>query len=163
MPSSADTAYDAIVAAVIALERSCLEADAALAERRWPDLESALRVLATWRGRRLALLGDMFELGVASQSEHARLGCALAASTDVLAVIGRDAQLAADSAIQEGFDARRVLRFPCDPDVEESRSAARAAATGWLRDTLQDGDLALIKASRGMGLDSVVGAIEEPA
>jgi hypothetical protein len=46
MPSSAEMTHDAIVSTVIALERSCLEADAALVERRWPDLESTLRVQA---------------------------------------------------------------------------------------------------------------------
>lgn len=126
-------------------------------------VESALRVLATWHGRRVALLGDMFELGAASPAEHARLGGALVASTDVLAVVGRDAQLAADAAIEEGLDPRRVARFPCDPGNAESLAAAREAAARWLRDTLRQGDLALVKASRGMGLDAVVGALEEQA
>ena len=41
MPSSADGALDAVVRTIIALERSCLDADAALVERRWTDLRAA--------------------------------------------------------------------------------------------------------------------------
>ena len=46
MPPSAEGARDAVVRTVIALERSCLEADGALAEQRWDDVESAFRVQA---------------------------------------------------------------------------------------------------------------------
>jgi hypothetical protein len=41
MPSSADAALDAVVQTIIALERSCLEADAALVERRWAGVDAA--------------------------------------------------------------------------------------------------------------------------
>jgi hypothetical protein len=41
MHSSAETAREAIVRTLIALERSCLDADAALVERRWADVEAA--------------------------------------------------------------------------------------------------------------------------
>ena len=43
MPSSAETARDAVGRTIIALERSCLDADAALVERRWPQLDAILR------------------------------------------------------------------------------------------------------------------------
>ena len=43
MPSSADAARDEVVRTIIALERSCLEADAAIVERRWDDVALALR------------------------------------------------------------------------------------------------------------------------
>ncbi len=72
MPSSADTAYDAIVAAVIALERSCLEADAALAERRWPDLESALRVQAELTAELARLFDATPQLAPANDPKVAR-------------------------------------------------------------------------------------------
>jgi hypothetical protein len=42
MPPSADTALDAVVQTIIALERSCLDADLALVEHRWPDFGAAL-------------------------------------------------------------------------------------------------------------------------
>ena len=43
MPSSADDARAAVARTIVALERSCLEADAAFVERRWPDVDAALR------------------------------------------------------------------------------------------------------------------------
>jgi hypothetical protein len=46
MPSSAETAREAVVRILLALERSCLDVDAALVERRWPEVESALAAQA---------------------------------------------------------------------------------------------------------------------
>ncbi len=59
MPSSADAARDAVVRAIIALERSCLEAESAFVERRWPDVEVAF-------GRQAALTGDLGRLFAAA-------------------------------------------------------------------------------------------------
>jgi hypothetical protein len=42
--SSAETPREAVVRTILALERSCLDADAALVERRWSDLEAAFAV-----------------------------------------------------------------------------------------------------------------------
>ncbi len=42
----ADTARDDVVRTIIALERSCLDADAAIVERRWDDVGAALRAQA---------------------------------------------------------------------------------------------------------------------
>jgi hypothetical protein len=57
MPSSAETAREAVVRVLLALERSCLDVDAALAERRWPEIESALAAQAGLTGD----LGALFE------------------------------------------------------------------------------------------------------
>mgnify|MGYP001443777114 CR=1 FL=1 len=57
MPSSAETARDAVVRVLLALERSCLDAEAALGERRWPEVDSALAAQA----RMTADLGAIFE------------------------------------------------------------------------------------------------------
>ena len=42
MPSSAEPPRDAVVRTIIALERSCLDADAALVDRRWDVIGAAL-------------------------------------------------------------------------------------------------------------------------
>jgi hypothetical protein len=42
MPSSADSAREAVVAVLVAIERSCLDAEAAFVERRWPDVAASL-------------------------------------------------------------------------------------------------------------------------
>jgi len=57
MPSSAETAREAVVRILLALERSCLDAEAALGDRRWPEVEFALAAQAGMT----ADLGAMFE------------------------------------------------------------------------------------------------------
>ncbi|MDB5092901.1 MAG: hypothetical protein JWO85_1002 [Candidatus Eremiobacteraeota bacterium] len=52
MPSSAETAREAVIRILLALERSCLDAEAALGEQRWPDVEAAL-------GAQAGLTGDL--------------------------------------------------------------------------------------------------------
>ena len=46
MHSPADAARDDVARTIVALERSCLEADAALVERRWDDVGAAFRAQA---------------------------------------------------------------------------------------------------------------------
>ena len=62
MPSSADGALDAVVHAIIALERSCLDADAAFAEQRWSDVEAAFAAQAELTTR----LARLFEASPAT-------------------------------------------------------------------------------------------------
>jgi hypothetical protein len=57
MPSSAETAREAVIRILLALERSCLDAEAALGEQRWPDVEAALVAQAGLTGD----LGAVFE------------------------------------------------------------------------------------------------------
>jgi hypothetical protein len=57
MPSSAETPREAVVRILLALERSCLDADAALSELHWPEVESALAAQACLTGD----LGALFE------------------------------------------------------------------------------------------------------
>lgn len=63
MPSSAEAVGEEIVRTILALERSCLDADAALVERRWPDVESAFSAQSALTDR----LGELF----AAEPEHA--------------------------------------------------------------------------------------------
>jgi UDP-N-acetylmuramoyl-tripeptide--D-alanyl-D-alanine ligase len=98
-------------------------------------------------GRRIAVLGEMLELGDASRALHEACGRAAAeAGIDRLIVIGgRAAAGLADGAISAGMPAAHVLRFP------DSVSAAPAVA-----DLLQSNDLVLVKGSRGTRTDLVV-------
>lgn len=54
-PPSADPRA-AVARAIVAIERSCLDADAAFVERRWPDVDAALRAQAELTSE----LGDLF-------------------------------------------------------------------------------------------------------
>ncbi len=57
MPSPADTARDGVARTIVALERSCLEADAAIVERRWDDVTDALSAQAALTQELAALFG----------------------------------------------------------------------------------------------------------
>jgi UDP-N-acetylmuramoyl-tripeptide--D-alanyl-D-alanine ligase len=104
---------------------------------------AALDLLAETKRRRIALLGHMRELGAAEAEGHVLVGQHAAATCDVLFVVGEDARSLADAARKAGHSDVRFL------------PAAEGAADA-LRKELRPGDVCLIKASRAVGLESVV-------
>ncbi len=111
-----------------------------------PDsMAAALRSLAALRrpgGRLIAVLGDMLELGEKSAEEHTRVG-SLAAELgiDEVLALGRFAEAIAAGARGGGGHAVLV------PD--------RAAAVEQLHALVSPADVVLVKASRGLALESV--------
>lgn len=99
------------------------------------------------RGRRVAVIGEMLELGSASAALHEACGRAAArAGVDVLIVIGGAvADALADAAVLAGLEPGRVHRF--------ADSATAAAAVDQL---VMAGDVVLVKGSRGTRTDLVV-------
>lgn len=127
-----------------------------------PDsMRAALRSLAAMRGRgrTVAVVGEMRELGADSAAEHRAVG-ALAAELgiDVLVTVGPGAEPVADGfarAPDRQAAARREVHRTADAD----------AAHALLRDQLGDGDVALLKSSRDSGLrhlgDALVAEAEQ--
>jgi UDP-N-acetylmuramyl pentapeptide synthase len=109
------------------------------------SMRAALDDLAeTADGRRVAVLGDMRELGPDERRLHAELGAwAREAGVDVLVTVG---ELAGHAAA--GF---------ARPGVHAAGDAAAAAAL--VPGLLEPGDTVLVKASRGVGLEVVTQAI----
>lgn len=109
---------------------------------------AALDVLRGWRtaGRRIAVIGDMRELGTLTEAAHEEAGRQAAASADVLITVGDIARTMARSA-----------RSASLADVYEAADGAEALVV--LRRILRPGDVALIKGSRAMELDRVVDAL----
>jgi UDP-N-acetylmuramoyl-tripeptide--D-alanyl-D-alanine ligase len=109
----------------------------------------ALEVLgdATDRSRRVAVLGEMLELGGRAVDLHEDVGRAAArAKVDVLiAVGGEPARALAEAAVAAGMPRAKAIY------VATSDEAADAAAT-----LVQRGDLVLVKGSRGVRTDRVV-------
>jgi UDP-N-acetylmuramyl pentapeptide synthase len=98
---------------------------------------------ASASGRRVAVLGDMLELGPDEARYHAEIGdYARASGVDVLVAVGPRAQHFAD-----GYGDVVVL-----PDAQAAADAVPAL--------LQPGDTVLLKASRGVGLEIVARALE---
>ncbi len=72
MPSSADTPRAVVVRTLIALERSCLDADAALAEHRWRDLTAAFAAQTRMTGELAHLFAAAPETAPASDAKIAK-------------------------------------------------------------------------------------------
>jgi UDP-N-acetylmuramoyl-tripeptide--D-alanyl-D-alanine ligase len=90
------------------------------------------------RGRLLAVLGQMGELGSLSEESHRRVGRRAAEVFDAVCVVDGDlARMMAESAGAELV-------------------ADKPAAVDWVRRNAREGDRVLIKASRGVRLDEVV-------
>ena len=107
---------------------------------------AALDLLATLPARRrVAVLGEMLELGDAHESGHREVGRAAAGVVELLIVVGAGAGALADEAIDAGLPADRVLR-----------AADAEAALDLLRPRQRVGDTILVKGSRGIALDRLV-------
>ena len=108
-----------------------------------------LELLAAAPGRRVAVLGEMYELGEVSADAHREVGLASAASCDLLvATGGDDAVRLAEAAVGGGLAPSAVHR------VDNA-----AAAAELLVRLLEPGDVVLVKGSRGVGLDHTVDAL----
>ncbi|MGY2131172.1 UDP-N-acetylmuramoyl-tripeptide--D-alanyl-D-alanine ligase [Hymenobacter sp. HD11105] len=93
----------------------------------------------TGEGQKVAILGDMFELGTESEAEHRALGELLAKqSIDTILLCGTDMRHAA--AVSDNFH-----YFP-----------TKAEAATWLQKSPPVGCQILVKGSRGMGLETLV-------
>lgn len=111
-----------------------------------PDsMRAALLTLRDYpaQGRRIAVLGDMFELGAITRQAHADVG-ALAArcKTDLLLTVGEAMQAAHAVARAEGLCAQHC--------------AGREEALAWLRENCRPGDVVLVKASHGMAFEKIL-------
>ncbi len=109
---------------------------------------AALDVLAGLPGRRIAVLGEMLELGAESEAGHLEVGRAAGRVADLLVVVGDDAGGIVEGALEAGLEPDRIL-FVDDAE----------AAHDVLRPRLVPGDVVLVKASRGMALDRLVTAL----
>ncbi len=110
-----------------------------------PDsMRAALGVLGNYRctGRRIAVLGDMLELGEHSEALHAKVGeMAKNAGIDMLFCYGTAAKGIAANA----GDAVKIF---CTENADE--------LTDQLRETTKEGDCVLFKASHGMHLETII-------
>ena len=118
------------------------------------SMRAAIETLASMEagGRRVAVLGDMAELGSLTELAHFRIGEAVARlGIDELVAVGPRAERIAAGAQAAGLDGRHVRR--CVDAVEAGEV---------LDDLLEPHDVVLVKASRVMGLEAVVDGIVSP-
>ena len=115
-------------------------------------LEAALKGLAPLpAGRRVAVLGDMLEIGPEEEKMHRRAGRQVAGNRwDLLIAVGPLARLMAEGAEAAGLPAARAATF----------STSEEAAAG-ISALIQEGDLILVKGSRGMRMERVVQRLKD--
>lgn len=119
-----------------------------------PDsARAAVRVLAGLKGfqRRVLVLGDMLELGEFAAELHHQVGMEAArAGLELVICVGDLAKAAAAGALEGGLPPERVVHLDSPGE-----------AMSQVPDLLQEGDVALVKASRALELERVVQALVE--
>jgi UDP-N-acetylmuramoyl-tripeptide--D-alanyl-D-alanine ligase len=111
------------------------------------SMQSAIELLCSLPagGRRVAILGDMRELGTSCEHYHRAVGQFLAhLPINLLICVGDGGAMIADAAQTAGFRIDRVIWHKDSP-----------AASAALPDLLSPGDLVLLKASRGMKFELI--------
>ncbi len=103
------------------------------------DLEPARQ------GRRVAVLGDMLELGHFTNEGHKLVGRRAADVVDLLVTVGELGHSIGDEALDVGFDRSQVHQL-----------ADHERAIALLRNELRQDDIVLIKGSRAVGMDLIV-------
>lgn len=112
------------------------------------SMAAALDTLATLaaRGRPVAVLGDMLELGAEEAKAHVAMGIAASDTAQLVAFFGPRMKSAWEQATKKLGDRARHFDDP-------------AALHAWLQHELKPGDVVLVKGSRGMRLERVVEAL----
>jgi UDP-N-acetylmuramoyl-tripeptide--D-alanyl-D-alanine ligase len=108
---------------------------------------AALELLGEVPGGKIAILGDMRELGSAEYDGHVAVGRAAAESADAIYVVGELARVIGDTAREAGH---RDVHFVTDKDSIASAINGR----------LGPGDVVLVKGSRALALETVVARLE---
>lgn len=108
------------------------------------SMEAAINVLAerSTKGRRIAVLGDMLELGGSSLAEHYRIGRLAADKVDMIFAFGVNATRVVTGAVTGGMPSNKAMYFD---DQDQLIHELKAKA--------HEGDTLLFKGSRGMKME----------
>jgi UDP-N-acetylmuramoyl-tripeptide--D-alanyl-D-alanine ligase len=111
---------------------------------------AALNLLGDMTGNKIAVLGDMLELGIYEQTGHEMVGNRAAQICNKLFTVGPRAQMIASAAQKSGMPEENI--FTID-DTDH--------AVEFLRNKFVEGDVVLIKGSHGLHMEQIVAALEE--
>ena len=106
------------------------------------SMNAALRVLARRPGRKIAVLGDMLELGSRAKAEHYQVGRTVAETADILFAYGENSERMANGAVTGGMAENKVMFFEDREKLVEK-----------LKLLAKPGDTILFKGSRGMRME----------
>ncbi len=113
---------------------------------------AALNLLAEIEGRKIAVLGDMLELGQYERQGHEKVGVRAAEVVDELITVGELGKIIGVTAHKAGLSSAKIYTL-----------ASTQEATDLLRARLNAGDVALIKGSHGLRMDRIVASLEAEA
>jgi UDP-N-acetylmuramoyl-tripeptide--D-alanyl-D-alanine ligase len=113
---------------------------------------AALNLLDELDGRKIAVLGDMLELGQYERQGHEMVGLRAAQVADILLTLGTRAQIIAKAAHKSGLKKSSVLEFE---DLD--------SIVDWLNENLSENDSVLIKGSHGLRMERIVNELETEA
>ncbi|MBE6924610.1 MAG: UDP-N-acetylmuramoyl-tripeptide--D-alanyl-D-alanine ligase [Ruminococcaceae bacterium] len=109
------------------------------------SMTAALSVLGNKTGRRVAVLGDMLELGVCTQAEHYRVGRIAAEKADVVLAYGPNSSRVISGALTGGMSPAMAKCFEKREDIAEAMIRV-----------VRPGDVILVKGSRGMRMELIL-------
>lgn len=110
---------------------------------------AALNLLDELDGRKIAVLGDMLELGPYERGGHEMVGLRAAQVAGMLLTLGERAHIIAEAARRAGMKKSSVLEFDQTEPVVE-----------WLNTNLSPNDVVLIKGSHGLRMDRITNLLE---
>lgn len=110
---------------------------------------ASLNLLADLNGRRVAVLGDMYELGQYEDQGHFLVGARAAEVCSELIAVGILGEKIAAAALQSGMPAYAITWVESVPEAIEI-----------LQSKLRPGDIALVKGSHGLRMDRIINALE---
>ena len=113
---------------------------------------AALNLLAELDGHKVAVLGDMLELGQYEKQGHEIVGVRAAEVADALVTIGTLGHLIAAAARWAGMQSGKIIEFE---NTDE--------AISYLQKSLTEKDVVLVKGSHGIRMDRIVTALEVPS
>jgi len=112
-------------------------------------------------GKRWAVLGDILELGSYARAEHLATGRELAALVDYLVAIGEQARFYVEGALEAGMPAEHAYYYSASLEKRQELTAAKRAVADLLKEQVQSSDLVLLKASLGLGMDTLLAMLQD--
>ncbi|RME33000.1 MAG: UDP-N-acetylmuramoylalanyl-D-glutamyl-2, 6-diaminopimelate--D-alanyl-D-alanine ligase, partial [Thermoflexia bacterium] len=115
-----------------------------------PSMMAALNLLDELEGRKIAVLGDMLELGDYEREGHEKVGLRAMEVVDILITVGPRGRIIGETARRWGMPADRVHI------LDDNQAAIRL-----LEGLVQPGDVILVKGSRAMRMEEIVNALSQ--
>lgn len=117
----------------------------------YDSMKAAIEYMGTLSNRKIAILGDMLELGSFSEELHEKVGKEVAKNNiDILVTIGKESENIALGAEKEGMKKQDIYIFNIKEDAIQK-----------IKEIVKNGDAVLIKASNAMKFDEITKELSE--